>query len=403
MKTVFSVIVLAAALLRPAAAQLPPVDQRAVCLECHGDLAQTLTQPHVHAPLAQGKCSECHNPHAASHQALLVDDETALCTRCHAQAAGWSAERHVHAPVQSGHCTACHNPHASKQAKLLSGALKTVCAECHPGVNDWFTKANVHYPVKQGRCDRCHVPHASGQDGLLKAAQSTLCMECHRATPAFVSSHKGFDPAQSRCSACHDPHASSSRTLLMANLHSPFADNSCNACHVPGEGTGYPLKGNSFQVCGACHQQETAQVRQHAAHGATEEQACGMCHNPHASHEKNLLAASQRRLCFRCHDPAQGRQPLQPTIHAGLTCVSCHAVHGSERPHYLRDESIAMCGRCHSHQHHVAHPMGERATDPRTGGPVDCISCHRIHGSEYDMLMIADAERDLCIRCHTNK
>jgi predicted CXXCH cytochrome family protein len=307
----------------------------------------------------------------------------------------------VHAPVRDGQCVTCHDPHGSAQKSLLKTKFQDLCATCHPAVREWTTRTRVHSPVRQGDCTRCHNAHASDAEHLLVADEGKLCLTCHTVTAAFTAVHKGFDPATSKCSACHDPHASSEPKFLMANVHAPFESGDCNACHQASSATaGYPLKAGTLQTCAACHNEAAADVKRFSAHGAKEDKACEMCHNAHASDERSLLAAPQKRLCARCHDPFTSAKNATANPHLNNGCSSCHAPHGSAEPYYLTKAPLEMCSQCHSREHHVSHPMGEKATDPLTNKPLDCLSCHKLHGTEFDKLLLADPNRDLCVRCH---
>ena len=385
-------------------AALPPVDQKTVCLECHDEMIQILALPNVHAPFDEGECSACHNPHAARHARLLSDRESAVCTRCHDDAADWLMQQTVHRPVAEGKCVACHDPHASTEGKLLKSEYKELCSTCHAEIKRWETRATLHDPVKRGQCNRCHPAHASTGEQLLTSNQADVCLECHSPTPTFIRKHKGFDPRTSKCSACHDPHSSDDPSLLMKEIHVPFAEGNCDVCHVSQQaGAGYPLRGNTLHICGECHGDIAGTIQRFTPHGASEAAACEICHNPHTSHETNLLKTSQKQLCLGCHDPGRGVKSPGENPHAERACTSCHAVHGNDEPFYLKKEPMKLCSGCHIDQHHVSHPMGDQTTDPLTGGIVTCTSCHKLHGWQHEALLLADAKRDLCIRCHRTK
>jgi predicted CXXCH cytochrome family protein len=187
----------------------------------------------------------------------------------------------------------------------------------------------------------------------------------------------------------------------MKRVHPPFAERDCRACHVAQAAgkLGYPLKSTALTVCGECHADEAAQVRQFAAHGSNDKQSCEQCHNGHASHEAGLLLLPQQQLCRKCHpEPPAGTSTPNP--HAKQACTTCHAQHGSAVKPYLAESPLTLCAKCHTKEHHIAHPMGEKATDPNTKQPVTCISCHSLHGWKADPLLPAEGSRDLCVRCH---
>ena len=84
-----------------------------------------------------------------------------------------------------------------------------------------------------------------------------------------------------------------------------------------------------------------------------------------------------------------------------LGCTECHEPHGNDRPLYLIDEVVGLCLGCHSDKHQFSHPMGDEASDPQNGRPIDCLTCHGIHSAAYDTLLHRSAERELCVSCHT--
>ena len=45
---------------------------------------------------------------------------------------------------------------------------------------------------------------------------------------------------------------------------------------------------------------------------------------------------------------------------------------------------------------------GEEARDPRSGVPMDCLSCHGVHDAPYEKYMHLAGDRELCLSCHTD-
>jgi predicted CXXCH cytochrome family protein len=150
-----------------------------------------------------------------------------------------------------------------------------------------------------------------------------------------------------------------------------------------------------------CHRgvEEYGKTEFHA-HLDTEE-SCLACHNPHASNAEALLAAEQRVLCMRCHFNEEGRRDKETYVtHGGMDCSNCHTPHGAENPKYLATLDVDLCSRCHERAHRVSHPIGPDIIDPRTEMPMTCLSCHRLHGSEFEDYLALDPSMDLCIQCH---
>jgi predicted CXXCH cytochrome family protein len=62
---------------------------------------------------------------------------------------------------------------------------------------------------------------------------------------------------------------------------------------------------------------------------------------------------------------------------------------------------IKTCSACHDYSTHSAHPLGEKAIDPRNKNlRVDCLSCHKGHGTEFKRMLLAETNVELCTQCH---
>ena len=168
----------------------------------------------VHAPVAEGRCMECHGPHQTTRR-LLRETPPELCIGCHVKpyvdedgrerpaikALFEAAERplseggvNLHRPVADGNCLCCHDPHASSNPRLLSASHITggyvtydsslyFCLNCHSerafeeprtldATNFRNGNLNLHYRhvnrVKGRPCVICHEYHASTYDALIR-------------------------------------------------------------------------------------------------------------------------------------------------------------------------------------------------------------------------------------------
>ncbi|MCM2268493.1 MAG: cytochrome c3 family protein [Thermoanaerobaculia bacterium] len=398
-------IVALLAVVRPAAAELPPgqaVDQLRVCLDCH-DLAEPLRAKVQHPPAAGGDCASCHNPHVSRFDKLLLERPGPLCASCHDGLTAELGRRVVHAPVVEGRCADCHAPHGSAFAGLLSRPAGELCQSCHADVADWKKREVAHAPFAQGRCGTCHEPHASDVAGLLKSGAA--CTSCHAVDARFRSLHGGYPVEKAPCATCHDPHASDRKGLLRETVHEPFASGDCATCHVGSRAAQpFALVKPQDELCGDCHAEQVAASRDarfpHVSGGGG---ACTACHNPHAGEGQAMLLRKGDATCLSCHDPggASSGQPGRFAQHAGeVSCTTCHAPHGAERPRLFVKDPLQICGDCHSHQHGVSHPMGEGKLDPRSGATMDCGSCHALHEAPYPKYLHAGEATDLCVSCH---
>ncbi len=136
-----------------------------------------------------------------------------------------------------------------------------------------------------------------------------------------------------------------------------------------------------------------------------DQRGCVNCHNPHASKYPKLVRAEGAQLCRGCHADTLQRIATMPVKHApvdGGNCSACHSPHSSDGVHLVNQASMnAVCWTCHDYQTHSAHPIGEKAVDPRNKNlRVDCLSCHAGHGTPYKRMLLAETTSELCTRCH---
>lgn len=74
--------------------------------------------------------------------------------------------------------------------------------------------------------------------------------------------------------------------------------------------------------------------------------------------------------------------------------------------------SIQACQGCHERQLAATHPVN---VYPRPGmivpaelstlpdGRITCVSCHQVHGSNYEFLLARPRQRELCVSCHRDR
>ena len=110
--------------------QLKTAFEPDTCFQCHKDRrAQMFRSSHM--PMREGKmvCSDCHNPHGSTTEALLKKDSiNDVCYTCHAEKRG--PFLFEHAPVREN-CLNCHDPHGSVNEFSLKLSRPRLCFECH--------------------------------------------------------------------------------------------------------------------------------------------------------------------------------------------------------------------------------------------------------------------------------
>lgn len=390
--------------------KLKPGATGKLCLNCHTAFSAKMKAKHIHTPLVEGDCSGCHNPHASNHGMLMDTDADAICYKCHDNVVPEAAVS-THQVVAEGKCVACHDPHSSANpANLVKGGSE-LCFDCHKELGEKIaTNKYGHAPVQKD-CLGCHNPHASENNlGLLTAEEPGLCLGCHKATSSgFKKQHMNYPVEQGRCTSCHDPHGSNSGAILADNVHAPIKNEMCNQCHnAPDSAQPFAVTKTSYELCQGCHyemlNESFAKNRLHWP--MVDEVGCINCHTPHASSEPGLLRDKMQDVCGNCHADTLARQERSLTKHQPINegqCTICHSPHASDNLFLqLEADNIATCAQCHDWQSHSTHPLGADVIDPRNPNlSLDCLSCHRTHGTEYKSFMYYPDVQSLCVQCHT--
>ena len=156
------------------------------CLECHA-----VQQQHkvLHGPVAVGACTSCHvvNDAGGTVSVGLIggpspDRLTGLCVGCHEDIAEKLTLSHVHAPVAGGACTTCHDPHGSPFPFMLPAEGPASCLACHADIADALGKGFTHAPAAKA-CVVCHDSHASKHPAQTREPLNALCLVCHYDQP----------------------------------------------------------------------------------------------------------------------------------------------------------------------------------------------------------------------------
>ncbi len=134
--------------------QLKTAFEPDTCFQCHKDRrAQMFRSSHM--PMREGKvvCSDCHNPHGSTTEALLrTDNVNDTCYKCHAEKRG--PFLFEHAPVREN-CLNCHDPHGSINEFSLKMSRPRLCFECHSIGHAETTGTNSNLTMGRA-CQNCH-------------------------------------------------------------------------------------------------------------------------------------------------------------------------------------------------------------------------------------------------------
>jgi predicted CXXCH cytochrome family protein len=259
-------------------------------------------------------------------------------------------------------------------------------------------------------CIICHNPHGSLKAAaLLKDEVPALCKGCHQTDKSiFVKQHVNYPVGNSRCTKCHSVHGSDKAGMIYNSAHPPFANKTCNLCHEsPGTPNPLALKKKGFELCRGCHNNMVnemfAKNRLHLP--VLGKDGCLNCHSPHASPERPLLKAALIPLCGSCHADTIQRQDKSITKHEPVregVCTVCHSPHASNNVLlFTQASTIELCAQCHDWQKHSTHPIGEKVIDKRNKNlTLQCLSCHRSHGTEFKHMLPFATTSELCTQCH---
>jgi predicted CXXCH cytochrome family protein len=318
-----------------------------LCYQCH---EMDIVNMVVHNPVAEGKCTACHNPHSSDSEKLLVSEGSEMCFKCHET---HPEENFIHGPVAGGMCAACHDPHTSTHKKLLIRDGQEVCLFCHTAKKEIQTKASVHQPFLEG-CMDCHTPHNSEAKYLLSTDVPQLCYQCHNTVEVGLGKksevHGPFQEG-GKCYLCHNAHVSDNPPLLQDS-----EQKLCFTCHnqriVKGE-----RKLKDIEKC----------VNSKYVHEPVANNGCSVCHAAHTPDNYFLLSAAYPsgsytegkkenfEHCFDCHDPAlmENAETSEATnfrdgtnnlhfVHVNRekarNCTTCHDIHGSKYAHLIAEK-----------------------------------------------------------------
>ena len=371
-----------------------------MCLMCHDDKEGGTGHQHT----GEVKCIDCHSPHASRFDALL-HTPTRLCKGCHSDIlqiqVTANSEVTLHKPLENGLCLECHKMHDSPSNRFLAKDQLSLCSGCHESIAARATDASQHDPFKKGKCSSCHATHVAAEAHMLKKEERLLCKSCHRlSTVEMTNAHGGYALSGEHCTTCHDPHSTpkAGSVLVYANLHPPYEDGDCSACHQD-DGT---VQGG-ISVCFDCHDSDDfSSVHVAGRSGADLERIdiCLDCHSPHAGHENMFRRKTDIETCLQCHDR---KEFTRKNVHGALDngCDTCHDLHQNNYSDLAEPILNELCGDCHEEADTHAHPIGSDYQDPRTGRPLTCASCHEPHSSDHEYMLTFDHQRDLCVQCHT--
>src|SRR5262249_19710860 len=192
--------------------------------------------------------------------------------------------------------------------------------------------------------------------------------------------------------------------------HSAARLGQCNVCHEPhsSDQRGLLAAANTSELCFRCHANDAANRKW--VHKPLAEKGCQACHDAHGSdYLFNLIDGEGNTLCLKCH---AGVGTKVKTRHRALDrygCVACHTPHAGDVLKGLLKNVNDLCTSCHAAQgdgSHIGtfsgtHPVAGKRDPRRKDEELSCVSCHSPHGSDSPRLLYSGATpQESCKGCH---
>ena len=340
-------------------------------------------------------------------------------------------------PESSVYCLACHKPVGPAMAGLD-------VEHGHP------QNVPLNDPQLQAVAD---MGTTAGHDGIL------ICISCHTLDEQRVGTYMLADMLNGGrfCERCHPGHYARGTPHDLRNsapdernrLGQTAAEGGpCSACHLAHRYARdfEPCEHDPDGRCTTCHQMHRCAAGHARPTMEHPEERCLECHDPHDMSHGEFLKQPASDLCIRCHEGFAGGVPagMHPLGHmddpipaklieAGaavqsdaheLTCLVCHSMHSADYTPLLllRPDSNDLCLSCHADKRgdaasqgitprHGQHPTLNadqqeivRNWGTRVGpnGELLCVSCHRVHGSNSKVSLLAFQPQygETCGACH---
>jgi DmsE family decaheme c-type cytochrome len=234
-------------------------------------------------------------------------------------------------------------------------AGSAVCKTCHPDVWLNFFK-NPHYksiasgkkaPERTG-CEGCHGPgaaHVAARGGKLTIPHAF----------SLMSSPQILDD----CLTCHSRDLSKANIRRSAHTEADVACTSCHSIHKP-QTPKFLLAATQKNLCYGCHQSVRAEFEMPSKHRVNEGViSCTDCHNPHGTMAATWGTGIRPRMvaqspvneepCLNCHEDKRGPFVFEHAPVRVDGCESCHSPHGSTNNKLLRRPVVyTLCLECHN-------------------------------------------------------
>ena len=268
-------------------------------------------------------------------------------------------------------------------AVFLSGAARggedlipdDKCLECHGDkdltketadgkeVSMFIEKAKLAASAhKETKCAECHRDLTADHPDDNLAAKPVDCVRCHeKASQSYGTSvhglaiQRGSDTAAT-CKDCHGGHDVISPQLPDSPLHFMRQAETCGACHeeeaadvaasIHGKATAKGI--HEAPTCTDCHSEHSIRSLNGKNSSSTVEAACGTCHESEKMNTKFGLPRDRVKTFFESYHGLA----MQGGAANAANCASCHGYHKilpSNDPESTihKRNLVQTCGKCH--------------------------------------------------------
>lgn len=267
---------------------------------------------------------------------------------------------------------------------------------------------NKQISESKERTAKSNEQRAKSKQYILSALSSPLCaiwfvlLALSSMVFVYFVDAQDVDIKEKIPDLCYKCHKEVKESLSDGNVHFPFKEGKCMACHNTHAGRFKGLiKENINSLCVSCHEGIKKSLNKSFVHQAVKRGICTDCHLVHSSKYKGLLIVSEKDLCWKCHESIK-EQLSKSLIHIPFKegqCSSCHEPHASSEENLMTRSSITLCVTCHSPRCKSGDISITFATQE-----MDCISCHSGHSSNFSGLLGPYGHKDFldrnCERCH---
>lgn len=371
---------------------IAPHNVARTCMKCHSRIED------VHKKIIEGEkwrkdpksvptCTDCHLPHKARKESVVLTLSDQSCLKCHAKddihkivngekvslrVVAEDIKSSIHNEVS---CVKCHSDVNPRLKRPCKTAGKVDCSNCHVKTAEEYAKSGHAKALQEGvkdapQCTTCHGDHLikgnlDEDSRTYRAAVPSLCGSCHRSDSpvskikelAEVSAYqdysmsvhgrglqeKGLLPS-AVCTDCHTAHQVLKHDDPQSSVYPRNIPATCATCHIgiykdyiksvhfsPDE-----KKMRDLPTCTNCHSSHTIQVVQEDIFMTQVTQTCGSCHEQLSKTYLETMHGKAYRLgelgaakCSDCHTAHKVLPPSDPNSSVGLyhiveTCQKCH-------------------------------------------------------------------------------